>query len=302
MTTSHTTLTLNNGIKMPSLGLGVYQSAPEDTVSAVNAALDCGYRLIDTAAIYGNERQVGQALAEQGRARGAAREEVFITTKLWVHDYGYDPTLRAFDKSMQKLGLEYLDLYLLHWPVPSAFANTVASYKALEHLLAQGRVRSIGVSNFTPAQLEDLIAQVDVRPTVNQVELHPFFAQPNLQMADRDLGIITQAWSPIGGINRYSKTRTDASKDPLNHPVITALATKYGKTPAQIILRWQVQLGISAIPKSVRPERIRENFDIFHFALSDVEVAAISTLDTGERSGPAPDDVGPHKFKITVQD
>lgn len=295
-------LQLNNGVAMPALGLGVYQSSPEDTVRAVRSAIDCGYRLIDTAAIYGNERQVGQALAELGMDRGEGRREVFVTTKLWMHDFGHDEALRAFDKSMAKLGLDYLDLYLLHWPIPSDFGNTVASYQAAQKLLAEGRVRAIGVSNFTPAQLDDLIRRVQVVPAVNQVELHPFFAQPALQAADRKLGIITQAWSPIGGINRYGKTRDDASRDPLRHPTVAALAQKYGKTPAQIVLRWHLELGMSAIPKSVRPERIRENFDVFDFTLAPEEVQAISALDTGVRCGPDPDEVSRQKFKVTVQD
>src|SRR3954469_8269200 len=192
-------IALNNGVKMPALGLGVYQSKPEETVGAVATALKGGYRLIDTAPAYLNEREVGEGI----RRSGIDRSEVFVTTKLWISDYGYDRTLRAFGISQRKLGLDYVDLYLLHWPVPSDFETTIASYKAAEKLLADGRVRAIGVCNFSPKDLQNLMARTSTVPAVNQVELHPFFILKELRDFDTAHGIITQAWSPIGGVNRY---------------------------------------------------------------------------------------------------
>jgi diketogulonate reductase-like aldo/keto reductase len=298
MTTKSPLITLNNGVKMPALGLGVYQSTPEQTAGAVETAIACGYRLIDTAAAYFNERQVGEGI----RRSGVKRDEVFVTTKLWISDYGYEQTLRAFDASTRKLGLDYLDLYLLHWPVPSDFEATVASYRAAERLLKDGRVRAIGVSNFSPKHLEDLVAGGRAVPAVNQVELHPFFSQRELRDAHAKLGVVTQAWSPLGGVNVYFPKDPNAVKNPLAHPVIGKLAEKYGKTPAQVVLRWHIEHGISAIPKSVRAERIAENFDVFDFALTADEVAAIDALDTGERGGPDPEVVDPKLFPIKVED
>lgn len=292
------TLTLNNGVLMPAFGLGVYQSKPEETVEAVKTAIEGGYGLIDTAAAYFNELQVGEGL----RQSGVDRENIFITTKLWMSDYGYDETLHAFDRSMRKLGLDYLDLYLLHWPVPSDFDRTVAAYKAAEKLLAEKRTRAIGVCNFSPQDLKDLLARTSVTPAVNQVELHPFFAQKELREADARLGIVTQAWSPIGGVNRYFGRNPEISQDPLSHPTVTRLGQKYGKSPAQIVLRWQVQIGNSVIPKSVRRERILGNIDIFDFALTPEELAAIEGLDTGKRGGPDPEQVNPELFRLTIQD
>jgi diketogulonate reductase-like aldo/keto reductase len=276
--------TLNNGVQMPAFGLGVFQSTPDETVNAVKAALDDGYGLIDTAAAYNNESEVGKAIKESG----IERSEVFITTKLRPADFGYDSALRAFDASMSKLDIELLDLYLLHWPVPRDFANTLASWKACERLLAEGRVRAIGVSNFTPAHLDTLLSETDIVPAVNQIELHPFFPQEDHDIAHEPLNIVTQAWSPIGGIQRYRGEAT-AERDPLRHPTVSRLAEKYNKTGAQIILRWQIELGHSVIPKSVKPARIQENIDIFDFSLSEEEVAAISALDTGMRGGPDPE-------------
>ncbi|MGV9847786.1 aldo/keto reductase [Streptomyces sp. NPDC003442] len=278
-------LTLNNGVRMPALGLGVYQSPPDETVPAVTTAIEAGYRLIDTAAAYGNEKEVGEGIARSG----IGREDIFVITKLWLTDYGYDSTLRAFDTSLTKLGLDHLDLYLLHWPVPSAYDITAASYKAAEKLLADGRVRAIGVCNHTPEHLTDLMARTEVVPAVNQVELHPNFSQPELRAFDVRHGIITQSWSPIGGVNRYAGA--DKGRDPLQEPTITGLAEKYGKSPAQIILRWQVEHELCAIPKSVKPHRIAENIGIFDFSLTPHEVAAIDALDTGARGGPDPDRV-----------
>ncbi|GAA2302072.1 aldo/keto reductase [Streptomyces violaceusniger] len=285
-------LTLNNGVRMPALGLGVYQSPPEETVPAVTTAIECGYRLIDTAAAYGNEKEVGEGIARSG----IAREDIFVITKLWLTDYGYDSTLRAFDTSLTKLGLDHLDLYLLHWPIPSAYDTTVASYKAAEKLLADGRVRAIGVCNHTPEHLTALMARTEVVPAVNQVELHPKFSQPELRAFDVRHGILTQTWSPIGGVNRYGAEGAATVRDALQEPTITGLAEKYGKSPAQIILRWQVEHDLCAIPKSVKPHRIAENIDVFDFSLTPHEVAAVDALDTGARGGPDPDRVGPDTF------
>jgi diketogulonate reductase-like aldo/keto reductase len=288
-------LTLNNGVRMPALGLGVYQASADETLTAVHSALQQGYRLIDTAAAYGNEAQVGEAIC----SGGIERADVFVTTKLWISDYGFDGALHAFDRSMRKLGLDYLDLYLLHWPTPSAFHSTVASYKAAERLLREGRVRAIGVCNFSPTHLQKLAAATDVVPTVNQVELHPFFAQKVLTAEDARLGIITQAWSPLSGVQRYSK---QGAADPLVHPVVMALAAKHQKTPAQIILRWHLEHGFCAIPKSVRPHRIAENFAVFDFSLSTEDMANIDALDTGVRGGPDPEQVNPGTFDFKIKD
>lgn len=241
-------------------------------------------------------------MGEGIRASGVPREDVFVTTKVWMTDYGYGQTLRAFDRSLRKLELDYLDLYLTHWPVPSAFDETVASYKASMKLLADGRVRAIGVCNFSSSHMRNLIEQTGHIPAVNQIEVHPFFIQSDLREADEALGIITQAWSPIGGIKRDGeKAKTSGNVlDPLSHPSVVQLATKYGKSPAQIVLRWQIQIGTCPIPKSVRPERIAENIDIFNFALAANEVQAISALDTGERGGPDPELVSPQTFPVTT--
>lgn len=285
MTAHSPLLTLNNGVEMPALGLGVYQSTPEETVPAVESAIEDGYRLIDTAAAYGNEKEVGEGI----RRSGIDREDLFVITKLWLDSYGYDATLRAFDTSMDNLGLDRLDLYLLHWPVPSEPDATVASYKAAEKLLADGRVRAIGVCNHTAAHLGSLSERTEVVPAVNQVELHPHFTQRDTRDFDAAHGIITQSWSPIGGVNRYMASA--GVTDPLQDPVVTRLADTYGKTPAQVILRWHIEHGLCAIPKSVKPQRIAENSDIFDFSLTPEEVAAIDALDTGVRGGPDPDDV-----------
>ena len=289
-------ITLNNGVPMPALGLGVFQSSPEETVTAVESALAQGYRLIDTAAAYFNERQVGEAIARSA----VARTELFVQTKLWISDYGYDRALRALDTSLRKLGLESVDLYLLHQPMPHEWERTVAAYHGAEQLLADGRVRAIGVCNFSPKHLDELIAQSHIVPAVNQVELHPFFLQRELREVHARLGIATQAWSPLGGVNVYGQQ--NAVKNPLTHPVIVALATKFGKTPAQIVLRWHLEHGFSAIPKSVKPARIAENFDVFDFTLSAEEVASIDALDTGVRGGPDPEIIDTTLFTKTIPD
>jgi diketogulonate reductase-like aldo/keto reductase len=281
-------LTLNNGIKMPALGFGVFQTPPDVTADAVHEALQTGYRLIDTAAAYGNERQVGEAI----RRSGLARDEVFIETKVWISDYGYDQTLHAFDKSAGKLGAGQIDLLILHQALPSRFDLTREAYRALETLLADGRVRAIGVSNFMPAHLDALLEQATVIPAVNQVEVHPYFTQPAVQAADAAHGILTQAWSPIGGITSYRGTGTSTFDD----PAITAIAAAHGSTPAQVMIRWHLQEGRSAIPKSVRAERIAENFDVFGFELTAEELKVLDTLDTGVRGGPEPDQITLENF------
>ena len=281
-------VTLNNGVEMPALGFGVFQTPPDVTADAVHAALETGYRLIDTAAAYGNEREVGEAI----RRSGIEREEVFIETKVWISDYGYDETLHAFDKSAGKLGVEQIDLLILHQALPSRFDLTQEAYRALETLLRDGRVRAIGVSNFMPEHLDALLSTATVVPAVNQVELHPFFTQTAVQAADSAHGILTQAWSPIGGITSYRGTRASTFED----PAIAAIAAAHGKTPAQVMIRWHLQEGRSAIPKSVRPERIAENFDVFDFELSADQLSAIDKLDTGVRGGPEPEAITLENF------
>jgi diketogulonate reductase-like aldo/keto reductase len=285
MPAAQPTLTLNNGVELPALGFGVFQTPPDVTQAAVEEALRVGYRMVDTAASYLNEREVGAAIA----ASGVPRSELFVQTKLWVSDYGYDAALHAFDVSTRKLGLDTIDLYLLHQPLPQAFDLTVAAYRAAERLLADGRVRAIGVSNFSTAHLAAFLPQVTVVPAVNQVEVHPYYNQRALRDAHRELGIVTQAWSPLGQIYVYRESDPGTARNVLADPVIVALATKYGRTPAQVVLRWHLDSGRSAIPKSVRPERIAENLDVFGFSLTAEEVAAIDALETGVRGGPDQD-------------
>lgn len=276
-------LTLNNGVTMPALGFGVFQAAPEETVAAVTAALETGYRLIDTAAAYGNEREVGQAI----RQSGISRDEIFIETKVWISDFGYDETLHAFEKSTGKLGVDTLDLLILHQALPSQFDLTVGAYKALESLLGEGRVRAIGVSNFMPSHLADLAASTSIVPAVNQVEVHPYFQQRDVQRADAAAGTITQAWSPIGGITAYRPNGASAFDD----ETLKAIGAEHGKSPAQVMLRWHLQQGRSALPKSVRPARIAENYDVFDFELTAEQLASIDALDTDVRRGPEPEAV-----------
>jgi 2,5-diketo-D-gluconate reductase A len=275
-----TTLTLNNGVALPAIGLGVFQTTPAETVTAVRTALEIGYRHIDTAAAYGNEREVGEAL----RRSGIPREEVVLETKVWISDYGYDTTLHAWEKSARKLGVDQIDVFILHQPLPSDFDKTIGAYEALQHLLDQGKVRAIGVSNFRPETLQELIEETEVVPAVHQIELHPYVAQSATQAFDADHGILTQAWSPIGGITFY-RNQTGEGRGALDDPVIGSIARSHGKTPAQIMLRWHVQQGRSAIPKSVSPQRIAENLDVFDFELSTNELAALDALDTGGRTG-----------------
>ncbi|WP_203758606.1 aldo/keto reductase [Cellulomonas chitinilytica] len=290
------TLTLNNGVTLPALGFGVFQTPPDETVAAVRTALDTGYRHIDTAAAYGNEREVGRAIHESG----VARDDVFVETKVWVSDYGYESTLHAFDKSAGKLGLEQLDLLILHQPAPDRFDATVAAYRALEKLLADGAVRAIGVSNFMPHHLEALLDTVSVVPAVNQVELHPYFTQPDVQAADARHGVLTQAWSPIGGITFYPGWGDENRRSTLSDPTVASIATAHGRTPAQVMLRWHLQQGRSAIPKSVTPSRIAENLDVVGFELTPEELAAVDALDTGVRGGPDPDVPRPDFFDRAI--
>jgi len=291
-----TELTLNNGVTMPALGLGVFQSTPEETAAAVHAAVDTGYRHIDTAAAYGNEREVGEGI----RRSGLDRSEVFIETKIWVSDYGYDETLHAWEKATGKLGVDQLDLLILHQPAPDRFEKTVAAYTALETLLADGRVRAIGVSNFMPHHLERLLDQTNIVPAVNQIELHPYFTQPDVQEADETNGIVTQAWSPIGGITFYPGWGGAERKSVLADGTIAAIAAAHDKTPAQAMLRWHLQRGRSAIPKSVNPSRIAENFDVFDFDLTADELNRIDALNTGVRSGPDPDEPRIERFAMPI--
>ncbi|MFJ6904783.1 aldo/keto reductase [Streptomyces griseoluteus] len=263
---------LNNGVEMPQLGFGVWQVPDDEAERAVTTALETGYRSIDTAAIYGNEEGTGKAIA----ASGVPREDLFVTTKLWNSDQGYDSTLRAFDTSLEKLGLDYLDLYLIHWPLP-ARDNYLDTYRAFEKLYAEGRVRAIGVSNFLPEHLERLIAETSVVPAVNQIELHPQLQQRAAREFDAKHGIATEAWSPLG-----------QGKGLLEVPAIVAIARKHGRTPAQVVLRWHIQLGNIVIPKSVTPSRIKENIEVFDFSLDDEDLAAIGALDEDKRLGPDP--------------
>ena len=268
------TLALNNGVQIPQVGLGVWQAAEGDEVErAVEAALEAGYRLIDTAAIYGNEAGVGKAI----KASGLPREEIFLTTKLWNAHHAYEDALRAFDQSLTKLDCGYIDLYLIHWPLPMEGKFTQA-WKALEHLYGDKRVRAIGVSNFKPDHLDVLLQEAQTVPAVNQIELHPLLQQKETRAACETHGIAVESYSPLM-----------RAGEALAHPVIADLAQKHGKTPAQVILRWHVQSGFIVIPKSVKPERIRENIALFGFALSAHDMEAIESMDQGQRIGADPD-------------
>lgn len=293
MSTQRAQLTLNNKVELPPIGFGVFQTPPEETRAAVKAALDTGYRHVDTAAAYGNERQVGEAIADAG----IARQDLFVETKIWISDYGYDETLHGFDKSAGKLGIDQIDLLILHQPLPSAFDKTLEAYRALETMLADGRVRAIGVSNFMVDHLTRLLASVTVVPAVNQIEVHPFFQQREVQALGAEHGIHTQSWSPIGGITFY---RDGAHSSTLADPVIGTIAQAHGKSPAQVMLRWHVQEGRSVIPKSTKPDRIAENFDIFDFELSADERAAIDGLNTELRGGPEPAGITLANYRIPI--
>lgn len=278
------TISLNNGVVMPALGFGVFQTPPDETRDAVRAALDSGYRLIDTAAAYGNERQVGEAV----RDSHISRSEVFLETKIWISDYGYDETLHGFETSARKLGVDQIDLLILHQALPSAFDRTLEAYRALETLLADGKVRAIGVSNFMVEHLTKLLDHCKTVPAVNQIECHPYFAQRQVQEFAAGHGILTQAWSPIGGITFY---RDGSHGSTLDDPVIGAIAHAHGKSSAQVMLRWGLQERRAVIPKSTKPARIAENIDVFDFELSADEISAIDALDTGSRGGPDPNSI-----------
>jgi 2,5-diketo-D-gluconate reductase A len=278
------TFTLNNDVDIPAIGFGVFQSAPEETVAAVETALSTGYRHIDTAAAYLNEREVGEAI----RRSGLDRSEIFVETKIWISDYGYDQTLHAFDKSAGKLGIDQIDLLILHQALPSEFELTIGAYKALEKLLADGKVRAIGVSNFMPDHLDRLLTETSVVPAINQIEVHPYFRQSELLDVDAQHAIMSQAWSPIGGITFY---RDGSHGSTLDDATIGRIAAAHFKTPAQVMLRWHIQQGRQVIPKSVTPSRIAENFDVFDFGLIADELAAIDALDTGVRGGPDPGEI-----------
>ncbi|MFD8588008.1 aldo/keto reductase [Streptomyces sp. NPDC059637] len=266
-------ITLNNGVRMPRLGFGVWQVGDDEATEAVGTALEAGYRSVDTAAAYGNEAGTGKALA----ASGLPREELFVTTKVWNSDHGYDAALRAFDESLRRLGLEYVDLYLIHWPMPGRdlYADT---WRALERIHSEGRARAIGVSNFHEPHLRRLLEEGSVVPAVNQIELHPNLAQGALRAFHAEHGIATEAWSPLG-----------QGKGLLEDPVIVSVAERHGRTPAQVVLRWHLQLGNVVIPKSVTPSRIAENIDVFDFELDGADMTALAGLDRGERLGPDPE-------------
>ncbi|HSU46972.1 MAG TPA: aldo/keto reductase [Arthrobacter sp.] len=282
-------LSLNNGVLIDQLGFGLYKVPAADAEGLVATALAAGYRHFDTAAMYGNETGVARGISSQlgdGTGSGGSgelfpsltREDIFVTTKVWNDHHGYDATLRAFDDSMVNLGLDYVDMYLIHWPCPrrGLFPET---YRAMETLYREGRVRAIGVSNFQPAHLDRLLQTAEVVPAVNQIELHPWLQQEELRTKHAELGIRTEAWSPLG--------RGQVLAD----PVVQACAAEHGRTPAQVILRWHVQLGNIAIPKASSEGRIRENLDVFGFELSERDLAAIEELDSGQRTGSHPDNV-----------
>jgi 2,5-diketo-D-gluconate reductase A len=270
--TQQTHLTLNDGGAIPQVGLGVWQTPNDSAVDVVRTALDAGYRHIDTAAAYRNEKGVGEGL----RASGLDRAEVFVTTKLWNDNQGYDETLIAAEKSLGRLGLDYLDLYLIHWPAPRK-DRYVETWKAFVRLKEEGRVKSIGVSNFGPEHLDRIIGETGAAPVINQVELHPRFQQRALREANAKRGVLTQSWSPLG------------QGQLLSDPVIAGVAAKHGKTPAQVIVRWHVDSGLVVIPKSVTPQRIVQNFGVFDFQLDDEDKAAIAALDAADgRIGPDP--------------
>lgn len=293
----NTTITFNNGVEMPALGLGVFLATAEQTADAVNTAIRIGYRLIDTASAYMNERAVGEGI----RASGVNRDELFITTKLWPGQYG-DQAVYGFESSLDRLGLDYVDLYLLHWPVPTDFEATVQAYLEMEKLRAAGKIRAIGVCNFLPHHLQRLEEMTGLVPALNQIELNPFYTQSKTQAANADRGIVTQAWAPIGGTyQRNQNAVTNGAASPLEHPLITGLAQKYAKTPAQVVIRWHLDHGFSAIPKSVRSARIAENFDVFDFSLAPGEISEIDALDTGILAGGDPETFTADSYPTDVE-
>jgi diketogulonate reductase-like aldo/keto reductase len=269
-------ITLNNGIQMPQLGLGVWKASVDEAEAAVTAALKAGYRLIDTAMVYGNEEGVGKAI----RASSIPREDIFVTTKLWNHDQGHDKVRPAFEASLQRLGLDYVDLYLIHWPMP-ARELYVETWQEFEKLYAEKKIRAIGVSNFEPAHLEKLAEHATITPAVNQIELHPRFTQPELREYGKEHGIHIESWKPIGG----------AGGSILQDETISKVAKKYKKTTAQVVIRWHLQHNLIVIPKSVHEDRIKQNIDVFDFELTQDDMNTIDDLETGQRLGPDPNTV-----------
>jgi diketogulonate reductase-like aldo/keto reductase len=270
---AETSLTLNTGTVMPKLGFGVWKIPDGEAEGAVTTALEAGYRCIDTAAVYGNEEGVGRAVA----AAGLPREEVFVTTKLWNRAQGHDATLRAFDASLQRLRLDHVDLYLIHWPMPDhdAYPDT---YRAMESLHADGRAKAIGVSNFLPGHLDRLVRETSLVPAVNQIELHPLMQQAELRSRNAAHGVVTVGWSPLA----------NGKHGLLDTPALVAVARKHGRSPAQVALRWQLQLGNGVVTKSATPSRVRENFAIFDFALDTDDLRALAALNEDRRFGPDP--------------
>jgi 2,5-diketo-D-gluconate reductase A len=266
------TITLNNGVEIPQLGFGVYQIPPADTVEATLSALEVGYRHIDTAEMYGNEKQVGEAI----RASGSDRGEVFVTSKLNNGFHAYDDALRAFDGTLRALGDDYVDLFLIHWPLPDV-GDYVETWRAMERILASGGARAIGVSNFQPHHLQRVLDETDIVPAVNQIEVHPYLTQDDARGFGAAYGIVTEAWSPI------------AQGKVLGDPVIVKLAERLGRTPAQVTLRWHIERGDVVFPKSVTRRRVEENFALFDFELGRDDMEAISSLNRDERIGPDPD-------------
>jgi 2,5-diketo-D-gluconate reductase A len=267
------TITLNNGVEIPQLGFGVYQVPPEETAKAVQSALEVGYRHIDTAEMYRNEQGVGEGI----RNSGIPREEVFVTSKLNNGFHARDDALKAFDGTLEALRFDYVDLFLIHWPLPGIDVDYIETWKAMEEIYRSGRAKSIGVSNFKEHHLRRLFSDTEVRPAVNQIEVHPYLAQDDLRAFDADHEIATEAWSPIA----QGKVLTD--------PTIVRVAERHGRTPSQVTLRWHVQRGDIVFPKSVTRSRVEENFDIFDFALTEDDMREITALDRGERTGPDPD-------------
>ena len=266
-------IALNNGVEIPQLGFGVYQVPPEETADVVGQALEVGYRHIDTAEMYGNEKGVGEAIARSGIDRG----EIFVTSKLNNGFHRRDDALRAFDQTLADLGTDHLDLFLIHWPLPGIDVDFVETWKAMEEIYASGRAKAIGVSKFNPHHLQRLFDQTEIRPAVNQIEVHPYLAQDDVRAFNAEHEIVTEAWSPI------------AQGKVLDDPVVLRVAERYSRTPAQVVLRWHVQRGDVVFPKSVNRERMQQNFELFDFDLDGDAMGDLSALDRGERTGPDPD-------------
>ena len=284
MTEQVPTITLNSGTTIPQLGLGVWQATNDETEKAVRSAIDdAGYRHIDTAAAYGNEEGVGRAIANVDVPRG----ELFVTTKLWNADQGYEPALSAFDKSLSRLGLDYVDLYLIHWPLQDD-DRILRTWDALEAIAESGRAKAIGVCNFEPRHLELLVGRGGI-PAVNQVELHPHLPQQAVRAAAAKHGIAVESWSPLGGTSNSGWGPNSKPNTLLTDPIITRVGEQYGKSPAQVLIRWHLQNGLIVIPKSVNPDRIAQNINVFDFELNDADLADIATLDDGVRVGVHPD-------------